>query len=220
MLTARLSSYKSELDTVSSRSGKPWLRVNSTQCSNPRHVVRLELTAGHAFRLPGGALIWRRNFFVADTDYFSHPLSDVATEFIGPGTRVWQYVVVQKGAVIGADCNVGAHCFIEEGAVIGDRVTIKNGVQIWDGLRIEDDVFVGPNVTFTNDRYPKSRVRPQRFENSVIRRGSSLGGGCTLLPGIEVGEGALVGAGAVVTQDVLPFSVVAGNPARIIGKAR
>jgi UDP-3-O-[3-hydroxymyristoyl] glucosamine N-acyltransferase len=106
-----------------------------------------------------------------------HPLSDVQTRQIGEGSRIWQFVVILPGARIGADCNICAHCLIENDVVIGDRVTIKSGVQLWDGLRIEDDVFIGPNVTFTNDRFPRSKQYPDRFVTTLVKRGASIGGG-------------------------------------------
>lgn len=145
-----------------------------------------------------------------------HPLSEVQTGDIGPGTRVWQFVVILKGARIGSDCNICSHCLIENDVVIGDRVTIKSGVQLWDGTRIEDDVFVGPNVTFTNDKSPRSKAYPESFPITTLRKGASIGGGAVILPGITIGEGAMVGAGAVVTRDVPAHIVVAGVPARAL----
>jgi len=150
------------------------------------------------------------------TPFFIHPLSDVQSSAIGPGTRLWQFVVVLPGARIGQDCNICSHCLIENDVVIGDRVTVKSGVQVWDGLRIEDDVFIGPNVTFTNDAYPKSRNAGFTRTSTWIEKGASIGGGATLLPGVRVGAGAMVGAGAVVTQDVAPGATVVGNPARVV----
>jgi UDP-2-acetamido-3-amino-2,3-dideoxy-glucuronate N-acetyltransferase len=146
-----------------------------------------------------------------------HPSSDVQTAAIGEGTTIWQYVVVLPGARIGRAVNICSHCFIENDVVIGDRVTVKSGVQLWDGMRIEDDVFVGPNVTFTNDKFPRSKVYPETFSQTVIHRGASIGGGAVILPGISVGTGAMVGAGAVVTKSVPPYAIVTGNPARISG---
>jgi acetyltransferase-like isoleucine patch superfamily enzyme len=148
---------------------------------------------------------------------FVHPLADVADCRIGDRTRVWQFVVVLKGASIGSDCNICAHSLVEGDVVVGDRVTVKSGVQLWDGTRVHDDVFIGPNVTFTNDMFPRSRRRPERFAETTICRGASIGGGAVLLPGITVGEGAMIGAGAVVTRDVPSGVVVVGNPARSIG---
>ena len=148
---------------------------------------------------------------------FVHPLADVAECRIGDRTRVWQFVVILKGASIGEDCNICAHSLVEGDVVVGDRVTVKSGVQLWDGTRLHDDVFIGPNVTFTNDLFPRSRRRPERFATTTIRKGASIGGGAVLLPGITVGERAMVGAGAVVTKDVPDGTVVVGNPARYIG---
>jgi UDP-2-acetamido-3-amino-2,3-dideoxy-glucuronate N-acetyltransferase len=146
---------------------------------------------------------------------FVHELSDVHSIRIGSGTKIWQYVVILKNAVIGEDCNICSHCLIENDVVIGKRVTIKCGVQIWDGLRIEDDVFIGPNATFTNDRYPRSK---QEFAllQTIIKKGVTIGANATILPNLTIGENAMVGAGSVVTKDVPPNVLVVGNPARII----
>jgi len=143
-----------------------------------------------------------------------HQLADVQSENIGHGTRVWQFSVILPGARIGADCNICAHVFIENDVVIGDRVTVKCGVQLWDGITLEDDVFVGPNVTFTNDSYPRSRTQGTRMSPTFVCAGASIGAGATILPGVTIGRGAMVGAGSVVTRDVPPGEVWYGNPAR------
>ena len=144
-----------------------------------------------------------------------HPLAAVdPAANIGEGTRVWQFSVVLAGAVIGRDCNLNAHTLVESGAKIGDRVTLKCGVFVWDGVTLEDDVFVGPNAVFTNDKEPRSKVRPGEWLQTRVRRGASIGAGAVLLPGIDIGEGAMIGAGAVVTRDVPPGETWAGNPAR------
>lgn len=148
-----------------------------------------------------------------------HPLADVQTSRIGEGTRIWQFVVALSGAAIGDDCNICAHCFIENDVVIGDRVTIKNGVQLWDGCRIGNDVFIGPNATFTNDRYPKSRNRGFQALPIIVEENAVIGASAVLLPGIRIGAGAIVAAGAVVTKDVLSGTLVMGNPARVVGEA-
>jgi acetyltransferase-like isoleucine patch superfamily enzyme len=147
---------------------------------------------------------------------FVHKLADVATEDIGAGTTIWQFVVVLEGAKIGAECNVCAHVLIEGDVVIGDRVTIKCGVQLWDGLRVGDDVFIGPNATFTNDLFPRSKQHPEKYLETVIENGASIGAGAVILPGLTIGAGALVAAGAVVTRSVAPSSLVRGNPAKHI----
>ena len=150
---------------------------------------------------------------------FIHALADVHAESIGANTRIWQFVIILPSAKIGEDCNICSHCFIENDVVIGDRVTIKNGVQLWDGLRVGNDVFIGPNVTFCNDKHPKSGNLKFKRQFTRIEAGASIGGGATLLPGIVVGAGAIVGAGAVVTKDVLPGATVVGNPAKKISKS-
>lgn len=147
---------------------------------------------------------------------FIHPSSDVQTKQIGEGTRVWQYVVILPGAVIGCDGNICSHCFIENQVVIGDRVTVKCGVQLWDGVTLEDDVFVGPNATFTNDLQPRSRNADAKLLPTLVKKGASIGANATILPGLTIGEGAMVGAGSVVTKDVPPHTLVVGNPARIV----
>jgi acetyltransferase-like isoleucine patch superfamily enzyme len=145
---------------------------------------------------------------------FVHKLADVATERIGDGTRIWQFAVVLAGAKIGSECNICAQVFIENDVVIGDRVTIKNGVQLWDGLRVGNDVFIGPNATFTNDLFPRSKRYPAKYPETFIEDGASIGAGAVILPGITIGRGALVAAGAVVTRNVDAKSLVRGNPAR------
>ena len=136
---------------------------------------------------------------------------------VGRGTRVWAFAHVVDGAVVGEDCNVCQGVFVEGGAVVGDRVTIKPGVQLYTGVTVEDDVFIGPNATFTNDRFPRSRQWLDEHPRTVVRRGASIGANATVLPGLEIGVGAMVGAGAVVTRSVPPHAIVVGNPARITG---
>jgi len=146
-----------------------------------------------------------------------HESADVQTKSIGSGTTIWQSVVVLSDAKIGCDVNICAHCFIENDVSIGDRTTIKSGVYVWNGVHLGNDVFVGPNVTFTNDKFPRSKKYPDTFSKTIIEDGASIGGGAVLLPGVTVGSGAMVGAGAVVTKSVPPNAIVYGSPARITG---
>jgi acetyltransferase-like isoleucine patch superfamily enzyme len=146
---------------------------------------------------------------------FIHDRALVESDSIGSGTRIWAFAHVMEGAVIGRDCNICDHTFVEGDVILGDRVTIKSGVYLWDGLRVEDDVFIGPQATFTNDRFPRSR---QPFDPlpTTLRRGASIGAGAVILPGVTVGERAMIGAGAVVIEDVPADVVVVGNPARVL----
>jgi acetyltransferase-like isoleucine patch superfamily enzyme/dTDP-4-dehydrorhamnose 3,5-epimerase-like enzyme len=143
--------------------------------------------------------------------------SQVFSQHIGDRTSIWQFVVILERARIGSDCNICSHVFIENEVVIGNNVTIKSGVQIWDGVTLEDEVFVGPNVSFSNDKFPRSKKHQKKVLETVIRRGASISSGAIILPGIEVGENAMIGAGAVVTNNVPANAIVKGNPGRITG---
>lgn len=151
------------------------------------------------------------------TEAFIHSHALCESLDVGAGTRIWAFAHVLPKASIGRDCNICDHVFIENDVVIGDRVTVKCGVQLWDGIRLEDDVFIGPNATFTNDIYPRSKQYPAVFATTIVRHGASIGANATLLPGISIGAHAMVGAGAVVTRSVPPNAVVVGNPAKIVG---
>ena len=150
---------------------------------------------------------------------FVHPSGICESTDVGDGTRVWAFAHVLPGARIGSDCNLNDHVFVENDVVLGDRVTVKSGVQLWDGVRLGDDVFVGPNATFTNDNFPRSKQYPAEFEKTIVGPGASIGGGAVILPGVRIGRRAMVGAGAVVVRDVPAHAVVVGNPARIVGYA-
>jgi acetyltransferase-like isoleucine patch superfamily enzyme/dTDP-4-dehydrorhamnose 3,5-epimerase-like enzyme len=150
-------------------------------------------------------------------DYFVHPQGICESHSVGAGTKVWAFAHVLPGAVVGKDCNICDHVFIENDVILGDRVTVKCGVQLWDGLRVGSDVFIGPNVTFTNDPFPKSKKPPAEFPRTTLEEGCSIGANATILPEISIGRNAMVGAGAVVTRSVPPNAIVLGNPARIHG---
>jgi UDP-2-acetamido-3-amino-2,3-dideoxy-glucuronate N-acetyltransferase len=159
-------------------------------------------------------------------DVFVHPTAIVESAQVGDGTRVWAYTHVMEGAVIGANCNIGEHSFIESGAIVGSHVTIKNGNMLWEGVHLEDGVFLGPRVAFTNDLYPRSPRLPQArkryadrgwLKPTFIGKGASLGAGAVILAGITIGEFSMVGAGATVTRNVPPYGLVIGSPARVRG---
>ena len=140
------------------------------------------------------------------------------TRYIGEGSEVWQFCVIVKQAKIGANCNINCHVFIENDVLIGNNVTIKPGVQLWDGIVIEDGVFIGPNATFTNDLKPRSKQYPENFLKTIVKKGASIGANATILPGITIGENAMIGAGSVIVKDVPPNTVWVGNPAKQIKK--
>lgn len=147
-----------------------------------------------------------------------HVTSDVQCKNIGKGTTIWQYVVVLPGAFIGNNCNINSHCFIENDVVVGDNVTIKCGVYLWDGIKLGNGVFVGPNVTFTNDKFPKSKQYPEEFQKICIEDNASIGAGSVILGGVTIGKGALIGAGSVVTKSVPEHELWIGNPAKFVRK--
>lgn len=146
-----------------------------------------------------------------------HPQALVESTDIGIGTRIWAFAHVLPGARIGSECNICDGVFVEGGATIGNRVTIKCGVQIWSGVRVADDVFIGPNATFTNDVFPRSGDHSKPLLETIVCDGASIGANATIVPGITIGRKALIGAGAVVTKSVPPFAIIVGNPGRIVG---
>jgi UDP-2-acetamido-3-amino-2,3-dideoxy-glucuronate N-acetyltransferase len=150
-------------------------------------------------------------------DFFVHPLALCESTDIGKNTRIWAFSHVMKDVKIGEDCNFGDHSFVESNVNIGNRVTVKNGVAIWHGVTIEDDVFLGPNCVLTNDLFPRSKAYHSEDIPTLIKKGASIGANATIICGITIGEYAMVGAGAVVKKNVLPFNLVAGVPARVIG---
>lgn len=150
--------------------------------------------------------------------YYIHPTAVVEDDVeIGEGTRIWHFVHVRKGARIGRNCTIGKGVYIDVGVKIGNNVKIQNFASVYRGVTIEDDVFIGPHATFTNDLYPRSFNRKWQVIPTIVRKGASIGANATIVCGIIIGEYAMVGAGAVVTKDVPPFGLVYGNPARLKG---
>jgi UDP-2-acetamido-3-amino-2,3-dideoxy-glucuronate N-acetyltransferase len=156
---------------------------------------------------------------VAPPGVFVHPRGLCESDRVGPGTRIWAFAHVLAGARIGRDCNVCDHAFVEGGAVVGDRVTIKNAVLVWDLVTVGDDVFLGPNVVFTNDHAPRAEIKKGRdaLAATVVHAGATIGAGATIVCGTTLGGYCFVAAGAVVTRDVAAHALVAGNPARAAG---
>src|SRR5579862_7577841 len=146
-----------------------------------------------------------------------HPKGICESINVGDGTRIWAFAHVLPGARIGTDCNICDHVFVENDVIIGDRVTIKCGVQLWDGVSIGDDVFIGSNATFTNDKFPRSKHHLETALRTIVEPEASIGANSTILPGLRIGRAAMIGAGAVVTRDVTPRAIVVGNPGHIVG---
>ena len=145
---------------------------------------------------------------------FIHPSAEVHTTTIGEGTRIWQYVVVLAGAKIGENCNLNFNTFVENDVVIGDYVTLKSGVYLWDGIRIGDKVFIGPNATFVNNAHPRSQQYPTQHVGCRIEEGASIGANATIMGAITIGRYAMIGAGSVVTKNIGDFELWYGNPAQ------
>jgi UDP-2-acetamido-3-amino-2,3-dideoxy-glucuronate N-acetyltransferase len=163
---------------------------------------------------------------VEHTDHFIHPSADVSPEaIIGPGTRIWHQAQVRERATLGANCIVGKGAYVDFDVAIGDNVKIQNGVYVYHGATVQEGVFLGPGVILTNDKLPRA-INPDgslksdadwEVSPTLIKRGASIGAGAVVLPGVSVGEFALVGSGAVVTRDVPDHGLVYGNPARLHG---
>ena len=149
--------------------------------------------------------------------YYIHPNALVATDKIGNNTRIWAFCNVQKNVIIGDDCNICDHSFVEQNVIIGNRVTVKNGVSLWEGMLIEDDVFIGPNAVFTNDIYPRSKVYHEEVDKTLLKQGATIGANAVVIAGHSVGRFAFIGAGSVVTKNIPDYTIWYGNPAKFAG---
>ena len=154
---------------------------------------------------------------MVEAKFFVHPNALVESSTIGKGTRIWAFAHVMEGAVIGEGCNIGDHSFVESDVILGNDVTVKNGVSIWSGVVIEAKVFVGPNVAFTNDLFPRSKVYHEQNVETLVKAGASIGANATIVAGVVLGSYSMIGAGAVVTHSVRDYELVAGVPARHLG---
>lgn len=154
------------------------------------------------------------NTSVGESDVFIHEKAIVDSDCIGKKTKIWGFTHVLPGASIGENCNLNEHVFVENNVVIGNNVTIKCGAYLWDGLIVEDNVFIGPSVSFVNDKYPRSKHYPEKFPNTILKEGCSLGANSTIMAGVSIGSYSMVGAGSVVLKDVGDYELVVGNPAK------
>lgn len=153
-----------------------------------------------------------QNYFVHPSVYVDEPCE------IGQGTKIWHFCHVMSGARIGQGCNIGQNVFIAAGVVIGNNVKIQNNVSLYTGVIVEDDVFLGPSMVFTNVINPRSHVnRRGEYQTTLVRRGASIGANATIVCGITLGQYSFIGAGSVVTKDVPAYALVYGNPARVRG---
>ncbi len=162
------------------------------------------------------------------SDVRVHPTAEVAPDaIVGPGTSIWNQAQVREGARIGAGCIIGKNVYVDAGVMIGDRCKVQNNVSLFHGVTVEDGVFVGPHVCFTNDRVPRAITTDGSLKTDadwevtpiLVRRGAAIGANSTILPGVTIGRWAMVGAGSVVTRDVVDHELVGGNPARRLGGA-
>jgi UDP-2-acetamido-3-amino-2,3-dideoxy-glucuronate N-acetyltransferase len=149
------------------------------------------------------------NVYIDPTAIIDEPVN------IGSGTKIWHFVHIMKDAQIGKECILADYVYIGKGVIIGNKVKLENRVNVYDGVTIQDNVFVGPHVTFTNDLYPRSLNPDWKILPTLVKQGSSIGAGSVIVCGVTIGENALIGAGSVVTNDIPPFALVYGNPARV-----
>ncbi len=153
-----------------------------------------------------------------NNNIFIHESSDISDQStIGENTQIWNWVKIREGSRLGSNCKIGQCVYIDKNVSIGNSCKIQNGVQIYQGVAISDDVFIGPNVTFTNDKYPRANNDHWEIVKTNVEKGVSIGAGSVIVCGITIGKYAMIAAGSVVTKDVAPYSLVIGNPAILMG---
>lgn len=153
-----------------------------------------------------------------DVDYFVHPTAEVADDaIVGEGSYIWHQCQVMSGARIGARCKLGKGVYVDFGVQIGNGVKVQNGISIYKGVTIEDDVLLGPHMAFTNDLYPRAFNDRYEIVPTLVKKGASVGANATIVCGVVLGEFCMVGAGAVVVNDVPDHALVIGNPANVVG---
>ena len=152
---------------------------------------------------------------MSETKFFSHPTTVVEPGAeIGKGTTIWLFCHLMPGCKIGDECTIGQNVYVDRNVTIGNRVKIQNNVSVYNGVIIEDDVFLGPSVVFTNVINPRSFIeRKSEIKKTIVSKGATIGANATIICGVEIGEYAMIGAGAVVTKNVNPYSLMIGNPA-------
>lgn len=156
---------------------------------------------------------------MAAADTYIHDTAVVDNgSVLGAGTKVWHFTHIMPGARLGLNCNIGQNVFIADNVVLGNNVKVQNNVSIYEGVTCEDDVFLGPSMVFTNIKNPRSAVvRRGQYEPTLVRKGATIGANATIVCGVEIGEYAFIGAGTVVTKNVLPYAAIVGNPGKQIG---
>jgi UDP-2-acetamido-3-amino-2,3-dideoxy-glucuronate N-acetyltransferase len=154
-----------------------------------------------------------------DKEYFAHETAVIDEGCqIGKGTKIWHFSHIMTNSIIGEKCNIGQNVVISPDVVLGNNVKVQNNVSVYTGVICEDDVFLGPSMVFTNISNPRSAIiRRDKYEKTVVEKGATIGANATIICGNDIGRYAFVGAGAVVTKDVKPYSLVVGNPAKHIG---
>jgi UDP-2-acetamido-3-amino-2,3-dideoxy-glucuronate N-acetyltransferase len=154
-----------------------------------------------------------------EKEYFAHETAVIDEGCnIGKGTKIWHFSHIMTGCVVGEGCNIGQNVVVSPGVILGKNVKVQNNVSIYTGVQCEDDVFLGPSMVFTNVINPRSAVnRKNEYAQTIVRKGATIGANATIVCGYEIGQFAFIGAGAVITKEVLPYALVVGNPAKQIG---